>query len=235
MVEQNLISFEGKNVRKIWHNDEWYFSVVDIIEVLTDSHSPRAYLTKFKQHTAHLSENYVKLKLQASDGKHFVSDCANTEGVFRIIMSIPSPKAEPFKLWLAGLDKSIITEDMDKMSEKSKKLTEIWHERGVTDAGEQSILAATIFKETFGLSPSEHHKLQGFDYPDLLNQMKPLDLIFYTLAEEATRTYAENTNAQGFDENLKTAQQGGKIAYDARLRVENQAHTTSVNIEGSPY
>ena len=93
MVEQNLISFEGKNVRKIWHNDEWYFSVVDIIEVLTDSHSPRAYWTKFKQHTAHLSENYVKLKLQASDGKHFVSDCANTEGVFRIIMSIPSPKA----------------------------------------------------------------------------------------------------------------------------------------------
>ena len=116
---------------------------------------------------------------------------------------------------------------------RRKDLSEIWQERGVTDTGEQSILAATIYKKAFGLSASEHHQLPRFDHENLSNQMTPLELVFYTLAEEVTRAYAENTNAQGFDENLKAAQQGGKIAYDARLRVEHQAHKTSLNTEGS--
>ena len=247
-MDNQLAIFEQKPIRSAEHEGEMYFSIVDIIEVLTDSTKPSNYWNMLKKREDHLSTICVKLKLKGLDGKNYPSDCANTEGVLRILMSVPSPKAEPLKLWLAQVGKQAIIETenpeigIDRLTEiykakghtaewiknrlqsieTRKKLTDDWKERGVTEGVEYSVLTATISKGTFGLTPSEHGKLKGLERQNLRDHMTPLELIFTALSEEATRIYAEENDAQGFHENHDAADKGGKTAGNARRGFEKE-------------
>jgi DNA-damage-inducible protein D len=249
MENSNLIPFGDKEIRKIWHNEEWYFSIVDVIGFLSDSPIPRNYWTKVKKdliEESQLHPFWMQLKLTSKDGKKYKTDCANTEGVLRIAMSVPSPKAEPLKLWLAEQGKRTIEEtenpelgferlaEMYKLKGRSdewikrrmqsidtrKELTDEWKIRGVKEGQEYSILTATIAKGTFGLTPSEHSKLKGLERENLRDHMTPLELILTALGEEVTRTIAVKEDAQGFNENHEAAQKGGKTAGEALKRVE---------------
>jgi DNA-damage-inducible protein D len=230
----SLTPFEGEKIRKIWHNEEWYFSVVDIIGLLTDSPRPRKYWQTIKsrdEQLAQLSSIWGQLKMKSTDGKMYLTDCANTEGVFRILMSVPSPKAEPFKLWLANLGKQAIdeAENPELLSERQaelyrakgysdewvkrrmqtietrKELTDEWKQRGVKENQEYAILTATIAKGTFGLTPNEHKDLKGLDRQNLRDHMTPLELIFTALGEELTKGKMIELDAQGFNENHEAA------------------------------
>ena len=253
MENSNLIPFEGKEIRKVWHNEQWYFSIIDVIEVLTDSPTPSKYWGKVKNRMKEetlkdLSPNWGKVKMEALDGKSYPTDCANTQGILRIVMSVPSPKAEPLKLWLAQVGTERIQETespelgFERMTEiyrakgytdewikerlqsieTRKRLTEEWKNRGVKQGVEYSILTATIAKGTFGLNPSEHKKLKGLEKPsqELRDHMTPLELIFTALSEEITRSLAVKEDAQGFNENHEVAQIGGNEAGKARRNLE---------------
>jgi DNA-damage-inducible protein D len=256
MEEQNKLAvFEGKNVRRVWHEGELHFSVVDIIEVLTDSANPRKYWNTLKTRDTQLSSVCGQLKMVATDGKERLTDAANTEGVFRIMMSVPSPKAEPFKLWLAQIGKEHIEEigdpelGFDRLKsiyeakgypkewierrmqtiEVRKQLTDEWKNRGVKEGQDYAILTAEIAKATFGLTPSEHSKLKGLERQNLRDHMTPLELIFTALSEEATRINTINDDAQGFQENHEAAQRGGHAAGDARLSFEKRQNQKVVS------
>ena len=246
MKGQNLIPFEGKPIRKIWHNDEWYFSVVDVIEVLTDSPIPRNYWNLLKKRESQLHTNCMQLKLVSKDGKKYKTDCANTEGVFRIIMSVPSPNAEPLKMWMAQVSKERIEEtenpelSFERMTEiykakgrsdewikerfqsieARKRLTDEWKTRGVKEGHEYSILTATIAKGTFGLTPNEHGQLKGLEKQNLRDHMTPLELIFTSLSEEITRQVAIKDDAVGFNQNQEAAAYAGSLAGGARAKLE---------------
>ena len=248
MEEQSLIPFEGKEIRKVWYDEQWYFSVVDVIGILTDSEKPSQYWHNMKKRDNQLSPICLKLKLLGQDGKKRPSDCANTEGVFRIIQSVPSPKAEPFKLWLASLGKQAIdeTENPELLTERQaqiyrskgyseewimrrvqsietrKALTDEWKSRGVKEGQEYSILTATIAKGTFGLTPSEHGQLKNLGKENLRDHMTPLELVFTALSEEVTRSIVVKDDAQGFEQNQEAASYGGSLAADARLRLERE-------------
>lgn len=244
--QNNLASFEGDKIRKIWHNEEWYFSAIDVIGILTESSSPSHYWSMLKKRDKQIVTVCYKLKLKGIDGKNYLTDCANTEGVFRILMSVPSPKAEPFKLWLANLGKQAIdeAENPELLTERQaelykakgysaewikrrmqtietrKELTDEWKQRGVKEHQEYAILTATIAKGTFGLTPSEHKELKGLDRQNLRDHMTPLELIFTALGEELTRGNIIELDAQGFNENHEAAQLGGKLAGELVERVE---------------
>jgi DNA-damage-inducible protein D len=246
-MSHELIRFENKALRKIWHEGEWYFSVVDVIEVLTDSPIPRNYWNILKKREPQLHTICMQLKLTAQDGRMRLTDCANTEGVFRIIMSVPSQKAEPFKQWLAQVGKERIDETENpeltlqrvidnykakgysdewianriKTIETRKELTDEWKARGVKESKDFSILTATIAKGTFGVTPSEHSKIKGLERENLRDHMTPLELIFTALSEEITRKLSIKEDAQGFAENHETAQEGGQIT--GRFRQETEA------------
>ena len=253
MEEQNKLAFfEGKEIRKIWHNDQWYFSIVDVIEILTDSPIPRTYWSKLKakiKKESELNPSWVQLKMLSSDGKSYKTDSANTEGVLRIVMSVPSPKAEPLKQWMAQVSTERIEETENpelgferlkeiykakgyteewierrmQSIETRKQLTEEWKKRGVKEGQEYSILTATVAKGTFGLTPSEHKELKGLGKPseNLRDHMTPLELIFTALSEEITRSIAVKEDAQGFNENYDVAVDGGKMA--GKFRKETEA------------
>jgi DNA-damage-inducible protein D len=251
-MENKILPFEGKEIRKIWHNEEWYFSIVDIITVLTDSSQPSRYWSDLKKKSEKESNQSFdfceRLKLPRPDGKSYPSDCANTEGVLRVVMSVPSPKAEPLKLWLAqvGTERIQETENPELGFERvteiyrlkgyseewikqrlttidiRKQLTEEWKARGVKEGQEYAILTAEIAKATFGLPPSEHAKMKGLEKQNLRDHMTNLELIFTALGEELTRDEAVRNDAQGFNENHEAAQKGGSIAGDARKRVEER-------------
>lgn len=253
MEEQNKLAFfEGKEIRKIWYNDQWYFSIVDVIEILTDSPIPRTYWSKLKakiKKESELNPNWVQLKMLSSDGKSYKTDSANTEGVLRIVMSVPSPKAEPLKQWMAQVSTERIEETENpelgferlkeiykakgysdewierrlQSIETRKQLTEEWKKRGVKEGQEYSILTATVAKGTFGLTPSEHKELKGLAKPseNLRDHMTPLELIFTALSEEITRSIAVKEDAQGFNENHDVAVDGGKMA--GKFRKETEA------------
>ena len=249
-AHKELIPFEGKPIRKVWHNEEWYFSVVDIIAVLSESSDPSNYWTTIKLRDNQLPTICRKFKFLAPDGKMRPTDCANAEGIFRIIMSVPSPKAEPLRMWLASLGKQAIDETerpelirerqialykakgrtdewiekrMDTI-DKRNKLTDEWKNRGVKEGKEYSILTAVIAKGTFGLTPNEHKKLKGLEKPnqDLRDNMTPLELIFTSLAEQLTREETIKDDAQGFDENKTAALKGGNMAGEARELIEKR-------------
>lgn len=248
MEKQNLIPFEGKEIRKTWHNDEWYFSVVDVIGILTESNAPSDYWTTMKRREKQLPTICRKFKFIAADNKMRPTDCANAEGILRIIMSVPSFKAEPLKLWLAEQGKRTLdeTENPELLTERQaelyrakgypeewitrriqsietrKELTDEWKNRGIKEQKDFSILTATIAKETFGLNPSAHKNLKGLTNPNqnLRDHMTALELILSALGEETTRIIAVEEDAQGFNENHEAALRGGKIAGEARERVE---------------
>jgi prophage antirepressor-like protein len=258
MESQNMLApFEGKQIRKILHDEEWYFSVVDIIEVLTDSPIPRNYWNLLKKREPQLHTICMQLKLESKDGKKYNTDCANTEGVLRIAMSVPSPKAEPLKLWLAQVGKEKIEETenpelgFERLTElyrakghteewiknrlqsitTRKQLTDEWQKRGVKDGQEYSILTATIAKGTFGVTPKEHKDIKGLTKPseNLRDHMTPLELIFTALGEELTRMQTVRADAQGFLENHDAATEGGRVAGVARERVEKEQNINVVS------
>ena len=246
MENSNLIPFEGKEIRKAWHDEQWYFSVVDVIGVLTDSKNPNVYWGKLKERELQLLTICQRLKLESKDGKKYSTDCANTQGILRIVMSVPSPKAEPLKLWLAqvGTERIEETENPEIGFERlrniyrakgypdewidtriqsidiRKQLTEEWKNRGVKEGQEYSILTAEIAKATFGMTPNEHKNLKGLEKHNLRDHMTNLELIFTMLGEEATRQFSVQDDAKGFYENHETAQKGGKVAGEARKNAE---------------
>lgn len=256
-MDNTLIPFEGKNIRKIWHEEQWYFSVVDAIGILTDSPTPRKYWNTLKSREPQLSSVCRQLKLESADGKKYATDCADTEGMLRAIMSIPSPKAEPLKLWLAEQGKRTIdeTENPELLTERQaeiyrakgypdewilrrvqtietrKQLTDEWKNRGVTESKEFSILTATIAKGTFGLTPSEHAQLKGLEKENLRDHMTPLELILTALSEEVTKTIVIDQNAQGYEENHHAAVKGGEVGKKALKNVEEATKRKVVSSE----
>jgi DNA-damage-inducible protein D len=239
-MANELINFEHTPIRKTLHDEEWYFSIIDIIAALIESTNHQTYWYVLKKREPQLLTICKKFKFLAPDGKMRPTDCANTEGVFRIIMSIPSPKAEPLKIWLAEQGKRAIDEaenpelltqrqielykakgypdewinERVKNIDIRKQLTEEWKGRGVQEGQEFSILTAVIAKGTFGLIPSEHKKLKGLAKPsqNLRDHMTNLELIFTSLGEELTREETINEDAQGFEENKNAAIKGGSMA-----------------------
>ena len=262
MKESNLIPFEGKEIRKIWHNEQWYFNISDVIAVLTDSKDAKAYWRKLKQRLVAEGANEVVtmchvLKFEALDGKKYKSDAANTEGVLRIVMSVPSPKAEPLKMWLAeqgartleetanpelltqrqielyklqGRTDEWIKERMQSIDTRTK-LTDEWQKRGVTEGREYSILTAIIAKGTFGVTPSEHKNIKGLKGQNLRDHMTDIELIFTSLGEALTRKEIIKDDSQGFDENKTAAVKGGGMAGDARRMIESKSGDNVVSSE----
>lgn len=257
MENNKIILFQEKEIRRVWHAEEWYFSVIDVIEALTDSVNPRKYWSVLKNREPQLATICSQLKITASDGKKYKSDTANTEGVFRLIMSVPSPKAEPFKQWLAQIGKERLDEMADpelaaqrsidyyrakgysdewierrqQSIEARKRLTTEWQKRGVKEGQEYAILTAEIAKATFGLTPSQHAQLKSLEKENLRDHMTPLELIFTALGEEATRLNAISLDAQGFTENQDAALKGGNAAGEARKRFESVQNTQVVSSE----
>lgn len=256
-MENQLTPFEGKEIRKIWLEDQWFFSVIDVIRILTDSTNPNDYWYRLKKRESELSTVCRKLKVKSEDSKMYSTDCANTEGVFRILMSVPSPKAEPFKLWLASLGKQAIdeTEKPELLTERQaelykakgysdewikrrvqsietrKELTDEWKQRGVKEGQEYSILTATIAKGTFGLTPTEHKDLKGLERQNLRDHMTPLELILTAFGEEITKQFTIQQDAQGFIESFDAAQQGGQVAGEARINAETKLGVKGVSSE----
>jgi DNA-damage-inducible protein D len=261
-MDSKLIAFEDKNIRRIWQNEQWYFSIIDVIEILTETDRPRKYWSDLKKKLAtegydELSEKIGQLKMPASDGKNRLTDVANTEGVLRIIMSVPSPKAEPFRVWMARVtsDNIVETENPEvgferlreiykakgytedwierrmQSIEARKRLTAEWEKRGVKEGQEYSILTATIAKNTFGLSPLEHKEHKGLESSNqnLRDHMTPLELIFTALSEETTRMIAEKDDAMGFNENLDSATEGGIMAGKYRKQLEERTGSKVVS------
>lgn len=255
----NIIQFETTTVRRIEHNGEWWFSIIDIIQILTDSAKPSNYWDALKRREFELSTICGKFKFLAPDGKMRATECANTEGVFRVIMSVPSPKAEPFKLWLAQVGKQAMDElnDPETLTERQadlyrakgypeewitsrlksieirKELTDEWKNRGVTEGQEYSILTAEIAKATFGLTPTEHKDLKGLKSQNLRDHMTNFELIFTMLGEAAVKALAETNNAQGFNENYDAAQEGGGIA--GRAKEDFEKRTGKIVVQPSNF
>jgi hypothetical protein len=247
--------FRGKQIRKVIHQDEWYFSIIDIIDALTDSSNPRRYWSDLKQKLidnegfSQLYEKIVQLKMASSDGKNYLTDTADTETIFRIIQSVPSPKAEPFKRWLAkvGYERIQEIEDPELATKRSRaiykakgypedwierrmrgiaireQLTNEWDKRGVKEEKEYAILTAEISEATFGLKPSEYKKLKNLKKQNLRDHMTDLELIFSMLGEASTTEIAIQTNAQGFTQNKKAAREGGEVAGNARRELEQKS------------
>ncbi len=260
-METNIAVFREKEIRKTIHMNEWWFSVVDVCAVLTGSSDPGAYWRKLKQRLKKEGSEVVTfchgLKLAAADGKKYKTDCANTEGIFRIIQSIPSPKAEPFKRWLAkvGYERVQEIEDPELATKRTKaiyrakgysddwiekrmrgiairaELTDEWRNRHIREEREYSILTAEISKAAFGLTPAEYKELKGLERENLRDHMTDLELIFSMLGEAATTEITRVQDAQGFDENRTTARKGGRIAGDAREKLEKETRKKVVTHE----
>lgn len=245
--------FEGSQIRSMWDNEreEWYFSIVDVIGSLTESNNPRDYWYRVKkrmsdEERSELSTICRQLKLKASDGKMRLTDVADMQGIFRIIQSVPSPKAEPFKMWLAEVGKERIDEIIDpeltidralesyarkgysrewinqrlQAIQVRKELTDSWQDHGVKAGNEYAILTNEISKAWSGMTTREYKDFKGLKKENLRDNMSTTELILNMLAETATKDIAEATNPQGLEENKQVAQDGGSIAGDARKSIE---------------
>lgn len=245
--------FEGSQIRSVWDNEreEWYFSVVDVIGSLTESNNPRDYWYRVKkrmseEERSELSTFCRQLKLKSTDGKSYKTDVADMQGIFRIIQSVPSPKAEPFKMWLAEVGKERIDEIIDpeltidralesyarkgysrewinqrlQAIQVRKELTDTWQDHGVKGGNEYAILTNEISKAWSGMTTREYKDFKGLKKENLRDNMSTTELILNMLAETATTDIAEATNPQGLDENKQVAQDGGSIAGDARKSIE---------------
>lgn len=252
-MSDDVKMFEGSQIRSVWDNEreEWYFSVVDVIGSLTESNNPRDYWYRVKkrmsdEERSELSTICRQLKLKASDGKMRLTDVADMQGIFRIIQSVPSPKAEPFKMWLAEVGKERIDEIIDpeltidralesyarkgysrewinqrlQAIQVRKELTDTWQDHGVKAGNEYAILTNEISKAWSGMTTREYKDFKGLKKENLRDNMSTTELILNMLAETATTDIAEATNPQGLEENKKVAQDGGSIAGDARKSIE---------------
>jgi methylphosphotriester-DNA--protein-cysteine methyltransferase len=254
MTSGHLAIFQGKQIRRVIYHNEWWFSVIDVVEALTGSERPRKYWNdlkiKLKQEGyVEVSEKIGQLKLEAPDGKMRETDCANTETLFRIIQSVPSPKAEPFKRWLArvGYERIQEIEDPELATKRTRalykakgysddwiekrmrgiaireELTDEWKHREVGEDREYAILTAEISKATFGMTPSQYKKLKGLSRENLRDHMDDLELIFSMLGEAATTRITKAKNAKGFPQNKQAAREGGAIAGSARHQLEQKS------------
>ena len=246
--------FEHKEVRRTWDEERqcWLFSIVDVIAVLADNDRPRKYWSDLKKKLAgegsELSEKIGQLKMRAADGKMRQTDVADTEQLLRLIQSIPSPKAEPFKLWLAhvGYERIQEIEDPEIAAGRAQELyrakgysedwialrargiatraelTDEWQKRGVERTKDYAVLTAEISKAAFGMTPSEYKSMKGLKNENLRDHMTTLELLFSELSEAATTEITRNDDALGLYENRLAAQKGGKIAGDARKNLEEQ-------------
>ncbi len=264
VVQDNaLVVFQDKKIRRTWHNEEWYFSVVDVIEILTESTNPKQYIKKMRQRDTVLDSNWgticTPLEIIAQDGKKRETNCINTEGAFRIIQSIPSPKAEPFKLWLAKVGYERVQEIQDpelaqkRIRETYKlkgysdewiekrvrgiavrdELTNEWENRGVEKGKEFAILTAEISKATFGMTPNEYKELKKLDKPtqNLMDHMNDLELIFTMLGEKVTTEITRAKEASDFDECKDAAIDGGEVAGNARKDAEKKIGKSIISEE----
>ncbi len=248
-MQNKLVVFKNKEIRRMLYNDEWWFVVEDVVLALIDSKDPKQYIQRMKQRDQELGKGWVQivhtLSVKTAGGKQRMV-CANTEGIFRIIQSIPSPKAEPFKRWLAkvGYERVQEIEDPELATKRTKALyqakgysedwiekrmrgiavrdalTDEWQKRGIEKDPEYTILTAEISKAAFGVTPSEYKNLKGLERENLRDHMTDLELIFSMLGEAATTEIARKKDAQGFGENKTAARKGGKIAGDARENLE---------------
>jgi hypothetical protein len=252
--ENHIAIFQEKAIRRTWHNEEWWFAIVDVVDVLTDSADVKQYIKKMRSRDTMLDANWgttcTPLSLLAPDGKMRATNCANTEGLFRIIQTIPSPKAEPFKRWLAqvGYERVKEIENPELASARARELyqakgypqawiekrlrsiairgelTDEWKERGVQEGKEYSILTAEIARATFGVTPGAHSRIKGLNKVktgnNLRDHMTDLELIFTMLGEAGTTEIARRKDAQGFADNRTAAKEGGTIAGDARKALE---------------
>lgn len=252
-MSDDVKMFEGSQIRSVWDNEreEWYFSIIDVIASLTESSNPRDYWYRVKkrmsdEERSELSTICRQLKLKAPDGKMRLTDVAGMQGIFRIIQSVPSPKAEPFKMWLAEVGKERIDEIIDpeltidralesyahkgysrewinqrlQAIQVRKELTDTWQDHGVKDGNEYAILTNEISKAWSGMTTREYKDFKGLKKENLRDNMSTTELILNMLAETATTDIAEATNPQGLDENKQVAQDGGSIAGDARKSIE---------------
>lgn len=252
-MSDNVKMFEGSQIRSVWDNEreEWYFSIIDVIASLTESSNPRDYWYRVKkrmsdEERSELSTICRQLKLKAPDGKMRLTDVAGMQGIFRIIQSVPSPKAEPFKMWLAEVGKERIDEIIDpeltidralesyahkgysrewinqrlQAIQVRKELTDTWQDHGVKGGNEYAILTNEISKAWSGMTTREYKDFKGLKKENLRDNMSTTELILNMLAETATKDIAEATNPQGLDENKQVAQDGGSIAGDARKSIE---------------
>ena len=251
MEEEKLALFQGKEIRRILHNKEWWFVIRDIVEVLTNSVQPEGYIKDMRRRDEELSKGWgqiaTPLSVETKGGKQNLN-CANTEGIFRIIQSIPSPKAEPFKRWLAkvGYERVQEIENPELATKRTRMLyklkgypeswinkrmrgieirdtlTNEWKDRGVKEGKEFEILTAEISKATFDMTPSQYKKFKGLKRENLRDHMGDLELIFTMLGEVSTTEIARTKEAQGFGENKDAAKSGGKIAGNARKELEQK-------------
>jgi len=247
------IQFDGYSIRRIWdeETEQWWFAVVDVIEALTESRKPRDYWYRMKRRVdenegVELSTICRQFKMKAPNNRMYETECAAAEGMLRIIQSIPSPKAEPFKRWLAKVGYERLQEienpelTVERLRELYKirgytdewierrlqsivtrnELTDEWRQRGVEEGREFAILTAGIARETFGISPNEHKQIKKLKRENLRDHMTGLELIFTTLGEAATTEIARQEDAQGFGKNQVAARKGGRIAGNARRELE---------------
>src|SRR5690606_24080358 len=244
----NIKLFESKQIRSVWNEEEqkWYFSVQDVVEVLTETVDAKDYIKKMRKRDPQLNLNWGTIcplvEMIAADGKKRKIQSADTKGLLRIIQSIPSPKAEPFKLWLAqvGSDRLDEIENPELATQRTRELyklkgysddwiekrmrsiaireelTDEWKNRGVKEQIEYAILTAEISKATFGLTPTEYKKVKGLKSQNLRDHMTDLELIFSMLGEASTTAIVKTQNPKGFVENKKAAKQGGAVAGNAR-------------------
>ena len=243
--------FRNRKIRKAIHKNEWWFVIVDVVAALTDSIQPDGYIKDMRRRDPELSKGWgqiaIPLSVQTSGGMHKLN-CANTEGIFRIIQSIPSPKAEPFKRWLAriGYERVQEIEDPELAQKRARalykakgypddwierrmrsiaireELTDEWQKHGVELAKEYEILTAEISRATFGMTPSEHKKIKGLKRENLRDHMSDLELLFSQLGEAATTEITKTEHPHGFERNKRVSRRGGKIAGDARSNLEKE-------------
>ncbi len=252
-MDTKIVIFKGNKIRKTLHENEWWFSVIDVVSVLTDSTNPRDYWFKMKQRVKsddgiELSTLCRQLKLEAPDGKMRETDCANTEGIFRIIQSVPSPKAEPFKRWLAkvGYERVQEIENPELATKRTRmlyklkgypedwiekrmrgiaireELTDEWQKRGAQEQKDYEILTAEVSKATFGVTPSEYKNLKGLKRENLRDHMDDFELIFTMLGERSTTEIHKNEDSKGMPKLKNDAKAGGEIAGGARRELEKR-------------
>ena len=251
-LKESIRLFEERKVRAIWDDEqaEWYFSIADVISILTDSPNPRKYWsvlkTRLKREGSELTTNCSQLKMQAADGKKYLTDVANTEQLFRLIQSVPSPKAEPFKLWIAQVAKERLDQMQDpelsieqamvdykrlgysdnwinqrlKSIEIRKDLTDEWKKRGLEEGLHFATLTDIIYKSWSDMTSKEYKRFKGLRKENLRDNMTNKELVLNMLAELSTKEISEASEPDTFSEHINVAQQGGEVARNARLELE---------------
>lgn len=262
MTKKDAIKiFEDKKIRTVWDDktEEWYFSIIDVVAVLTDSDNPRRYWSdlkrKLSKEGSQLYANIVQLKLPSSDGKLYKTDVATTEQLFRLIQSIPSPKAEPFKLWMAQVAKERLEEIQDpeltidrammeykalgysdnwinqrlKSIEIRKELTDEWKARGLQEGVQFATLTDIITKTWSGNTTKEYKRFKGLKKENLRDNMTNKELVLNMLAELSTKEISEISNPETFNEHIDIARRGGGVALEARLKLEAETGQSVVS------